>query len=196
MSESRTRQAGIPATPHHAGPPGQRQGRPGADLGHGRHRAARPGSSAALVASFAAAVLAASVLAALWALPAAADSLTRNPPPAMLAPPPVKPPVSPLVSPPAVPLSNPAGESPRERTLLDQQRQVEGQIRTLDRQLGPYEIERLRRPPPNAPHRMTYDPLQERREGERRGLELRSRMIEQDLRHEQFEQDLHRSPRW
>jgi hypothetical protein len=83
----------------------------------------------------------------------------------------------------------------RERRLRDEQRAAEGRIRTLDRQLEPWERER-RRPaatePPGDPGGVPeplQDPVAERLDLERRGLRDRDRLLEQRLRSEQFDRE-------
>jgi hypothetical protein len=75
--------------------------------------------------------------------------------------------------------------APPERQLRSDQRFLRGRIETLDRELEPYERDRLRAPTPDpltgAPRRR-QDPLAERKELDRRTLQDRDRLIEQDLR--------------
>jgi hypothetical protein len=90
------------------------------------------------------------------------------------------------------PAARPGAEdvAPPERQLQSDQRFLRGRIETLDRELAPYERDRLREPTPDpgtgAP-RSREDPLAERKELERRTLQDRERMIEQDLRRQQFD---------
>lgn len=66
-----------------------------------------------------------------------------------------------------------------------EQRFLRGRIETLDRQLESYERNRLRAPTPDpvtGVPRNRRDPLAERKELERRTLQDRERLIEQDLR--------------
>src|SRR5512134_3015940 len=66
--------------------------------------------------------------------------------------------------------------APPERQLRSDQRFLRGRIETLDRELEPYERDRLRAPTPDpltgAPHRRE-DPLAERKQLERRTLQDR-----------------------
>jgi hypothetical protein len=83
-----------------------------------------------------------------------------------------------------------AGASGRERQLQNEQRLLRGRIQTLDRELAPYERQQLRTPSPDpltGRPRSVNDPLAERKELERRTLQDRERMIDQDLRRQQFE---------
>jgi hypothetical protein len=80
--------------------------------------------------------------------------------------------------------------TPPERQLQDEQRFLRSRIETLDRELEPYERDRLRAPTPDpltGTPRSRQDPLAERKELERRTLENRERLIEQDLRRQQFD---------
>jgi hypothetical protein len=83
--------------------------------------------------------------------------------------------------------------APPERQLQSEQRFLRGRIETLDRELAPYERDRLRAPEPDpltgAP-RSRQDPLAERREIERRTLQDREKLIEQDLRRQQFDRSI------
>jgi hypothetical protein len=78
--------------------------------------------------------------------------------------------------------------APPERQLRSDQRFLRGRIETLDRELEAYERDRLRAPTPDpltgAPRRRE-DPLAERKQLERRTLQDRERLIEQDLRRQQ-----------
>jgi hypothetical protein len=70
--------------------------------------------------------------------------------------------------------------------LLDERRQVEGHIRSLDRELAPYDRDRLRAAPLGQPTSRVrdgqHDPLAERRELERRNLQDRRRTLDFELR--------------
>jgi hypothetical protein len=82
-----------------------------------------------------------------------------------------------------------------EQQLQDEQRFLRGRIETLDRELEPYERDRLRAPerdPVTGVPRTRQDPLAERREMERRTLQDRERLIEQDLRRQQFDRSIRR----
>jgi hypothetical protein len=80
--------------------------------------------------------------------------------------------------------------TPSERQLQNDQRFLRGRIETLDRELEPYERDRLRAPTPDlgtGMPRNRQDPLAERKELERRTLQDRERLIEQDFRRQQFD---------
>ena len=80
--------------------------------------------------------------------------------------------------------------APPERQLQDEQRFLRGRIETLDRELAPYERDRLRAPtsdPLTGGPRSRQDPLAGRKELERRTLQDRERLIERDLRRQQFD---------
>lgn len=74
----------------------------------------------------------------------------------------------------------------RQQQLLDEHRRLDGRLRTLDRQLVPYDRDRRRTSPPDQPTSRVRsgqrDPLSERRVLERRNLDYRQRQIESDLR--------------
>jgi hypothetical protein len=95
------------------------------------------------------------------------------------------------------PAARPGAEdvAPPERQLQSDQRFLRGRIETLDRELEPYERDRLRAPTPDpltgAP-RSRQDPLAERKQLERRTLQDRERLIEQDLRRQQFDRGIRR----
>jgi hypothetical protein len=79
----------------------------------------------------------------------------------------------------------------RERRLRDEQRAVEGRIRSLDRRLDLQEFEQKRAlliEPGGLPVPL-QDPIAERWELERRGLVDRDRELEQRLRNEQFDRE-------
>ena len=85
--------------------------------------------------------------------------------------------------------------APSEQQLQDEQRFLRGRIETLDRELEPYERDRLRAPEPDpvtGVPRTRQDPLAERRKMERRTLQDRERLIEQDLRRQQFDRSIRR----
>ena len=80
--------------------------------------------------------------------------------------------------------------APSDRRLQNEQRFLRGRIETLDRELAPYERDRLRAPtsdPLTGAPRGRQDPLAERKELERRTLQDRERLIERDLRRQQFD---------
>ena len=85
--------------------------------------------------------------------------------------------------------------APPERQLRSDQRFLRGRIETLDRELQPYERDQLRGPAPDpltgAPRRRE-DPVAERKQLERRTLQDRERLIEQDLRRQQFDRGISR----
>jgi hypothetical protein len=75
--------------------------------------------------------------------------------------------------------------APPERQLRSDQRYLRGRIETLDRELEPYERDRLRAPTPDpltGVPRRRQEPLAERKQLERRTLQDRERLIERDLR--------------
>jgi hypothetical protein len=76
-----------------------------------------------------------------------------------------------------------AAPDPRALQLEDERRDLEGRSRTLDRELAPYDRDRLRRPPPDQPTGRVRggqrDPLMERRDLERRSLRDRQHLLEQ-----------------
>jgi hypothetical protein len=85
--------------------------------------------------------------------------------------------------------------APSEQQLQDEQRFLRGRIETLDRELEPYKRDRLRAPEPDpvtGVPRTRQDPLAERQEMERRTLQDRERLIEQDLRRQQFDRSSRR----
>ena len=77
-------------------------------------------------------------------------------------------------------------QSERQQRLLEEQRRVRGQMQKLDRQLEPYERDRLRArpldPSTGRPSISRQDPVAERRELERRNLQFRERQIQNELR--------------
>ncbi|HYN38929.1 MAG TPA: hypothetical protein VES39_06740 [Rhodospirillales bacterium] len=83
----------------------------------------------------------------------------------------------------------------RERRLLDEQRAVEGRIRTLDRQLQPWERERRSpattepRGDPRGVPAPLQDPVAERLDLERRGLRDQERLLEDRIRNERFDRE-------
>lgn len=82
--------------------------------------------------------------------------------------------------------------APPDRQLQDEHRFLRGRIETLDRELAPYERDRLRAPAPDPATgvpRDRRDPLAERKELERRTLQDRDRLIERDLDRRQFDRD-------
>jgi hypothetical protein len=85
--------------------------------------------------------------------------------------------------------------APPDQQLRSDQRLLRGRIETLDRQLEPYERDRLRAPTPDpltgAPRRHE-DPLAERKQLERRTLQDRERLIEQDLRRQPLDRGIRR----
>ena len=93
--------------------------------------------------------------------------------------------------PPAASAAAAAMREARERRLRDEHRAVEGRIRTLDRQLEPWEREQ-RQPrivEPNGLPRPLQDPVAERLNLERRGLRDRDRLLEQQMRDEQIDRE-------
>jgi hypothetical protein len=75
--------------------------------------------------------------------------------------------------------------APPERQLRSDQQFLRGRIETLDRELAPYERDRLRAPTPDpltGVPRRREDPVAERKQLDRRTLRDRERLIEQDLR--------------
>jgi hypothetical protein len=85
--------------------------------------------------------------------------------------------------------------APPEQQLRSDQRFLRGRIETLDRELAPYERDRLRAPTPDpltgAPRRRE-DPIAERKQLERRTLQDRERQIEQDLRGQPLDRGIRR----
>ena len=80
--------------------------------------------------------------------------------------------------------------APPERRLQNEQRFLRGRIETLDRELEPYERDRLRAPTPDPLTGLPLsrqNPLVERKELERRTLQDRERLIERDLGRRQFD---------
>jgi hypothetical protein len=80
--------------------------------------------------------------------------------------------------------------APPDRQLQDEQRFLRGRIETLDRELAPYDRDRLRAPtsdPATGVPRDRRDPLAERKELERRTLQDRERLIERDLDRRQLD---------
>jgi hypothetical protein len=85
--------------------------------------------------------------------------------------------------------------TPPERQLRSDQRFLRGRIETLDRELEPYERDRLRAPTPDpltGVPRRREDPLAERKQLERRTLQDRERLIEQDLRRQPLDRGIRR----
>ncbi|QLH40326.1 MAG: hypothetical protein HWD60_17230 [Defluviicoccus sp.] len=91
---------------------------------------------------------------------------------------------APAADAPAVPPAPTRGD--RQHELLDEERRVRGRLQTLDRQLEPYERDRLRARPTDPqtgrPSNSRRDPVSERRELQRRNLQFRQRQIESELR--------------
>ena len=85
--------------------------------------------------------------------------------------------------------------APPEGQLRSDQRSLRGRIETLDRELAPYERDRMRAPTPDpltGVRRRREDPLAERKQLERRTLQDRERLIEQDLRRQQLDSGIGR----
>ena len=80
--------------------------------------------------------------------------------------------------------------APSDRRLQNEHRFLRGRIETLDRELEPYERDRLRAPTPDpltGVPRSRQNPLAERKELERRTLQDRDRLIERDLGRRRFD---------
>lgn len=94
-------------------------------------------------------------------------------------------PLPPIFADPPRPRESPGEAS--QRRLLDERRQLDGRIDSLDRQLAPWESERLRSPglaPPGGSRGPgdPDDPVMRRREMDRRHLDDQRRMIDDRLR--------------
>jgi hypothetical protein len=74
----------------------------------------------------------------------------------------------------------------RRQQLLDEKRRLDGRLQTLGRELAPYDRDRLRARPPDAPPGRVrggaHEPNIERRELQQRNLKYRQRQIENQLR--------------